>query len=71
MPVITMKTNEGGIIAYEWWCPTCGTYHYGSDCPRDDLTAKPEPNVMIFIGNVRYDLCPCCGQLVKRRGKNA
>lgn len=67
MPVITMKDyGISGDITYEWWCPVCGTYHYGIDCSQDDLTAKPELNVKIFIGNVRYEFCPCCGQLVKK-----
>ncbi len=64
MPVITMKDyGIFGNITYEWWCPVCGTCHYGTDCPQDDLTAKPELNMKIFIGNIRYEFCPHCGQL--------
>jgi len=55
-----------GNVAYEWWCPKCGVYHYGLDCPKDDLTAKPEVNIKVFINNIKHEFCPCCGQLIKK-----
>ncbi|MBA7677338.1 hypothetical protein ES703_85595 [subsurface metagenome] len=69
-----METNESarrpdgvsGNIADEWWCPKCGLCHHGLDCPEDDLTAKPEVNIKIFINNIRYEFCPHCGRIIEK-----
>lgn len=54
------------FIIMEWWCPKCGIYHHGLDCPEDDLTATPEVNIKVFIDNIRYEFCPYCGQLIEK-----
>jgi len=54
IPEIPKKVyiNTAGNITYEWWCPKCNTYHWGShECIYED-----------------YEFCPHCGQLIKKGG---
>jgi len=54
-------------INYQWWCMKCQGWHYSPYCPLDrGLGFFPETGVGNFDSNETYEICPHCGQMIKK-----
>lgn len=51
-----------GNIIYVWWCPRCQADHYSPHCPRDLICGADAENYQ----RNGYEICPHCGQLIKK-----